>query len=203
MSVAKTIPCRLEVLFAVLRFSRLEPARVEALEAELAAVHARLVGSKARDRPLDCLRLLPPRLRWGCADEDGTGARARDETRDLAVAGSRRAIAVDHARASARAKPEPVRAGDQTNVLRALLLTQVLDPESRPVRKRLRPQAPARDESRVAPASARRARLPESRCRGRQVGLPVSCWDPRDLISSCDRSRPFAWKRPICRKFTS
>src|SRR5207237_10536188 len=70
--------------------------------------------------------------------EDGTAAGGRYETRALAVAGSRGAIAVDHARGSARANLEPVRAGDQTNVLRALLLTQVLDPEARPVRERLR-----------------------------------------------------------------
>ena len=97
----------------------------------------RLVGSKARDRPLDCFRLPSPHLRGGCAHDDRTGASACDETRDLAVAGSRRAIAVDHARASAGAKPEPVRAGDQTNVPRAVVLTQMPDPEARPVRKRL------------------------------------------------------------------
>src|SRR2546429_7080406 len=97
----------------------------------------RLVGSKARDRPLDCLRLLRPRLRGGRSYDDRTSAVARDETCDLAVAGSRRAIAVDHARAFAGAKPEPVRPGDQTYV-GPTLVTQVMDPEARPVRKRLR-----------------------------------------------------------------
>src|SRR3989440_10380223 len=94
------------------------------------------MASKARYRPLDCLRLLRPVLGQGCAHEDGTGASACNETRDLAVASSRRAIAVDHARASAGAKPEPVRPGDQTYVGRALVI-QVSDPEARPVRKRL------------------------------------------------------------------
>jgi hypothetical protein len=56
-----------EVLFAVLPFSQLGPARAEVLRAELAAVPAPLVGSKASDRSLDGSRLLRPRLRRGCA----------------------------------------------------------------------------------------------------------------------------------------
>src|SRR2546423_15005252 len=96
-----------------------------------------LEGSKGSDRPFDCSRSLRPRLRRGCTHDDRTGASACDETRDLAVAGSRRAIAVDHARASARAKREAVRARDQTDVRRAVV-TQMFDPEGRPVSKRLR-----------------------------------------------------------------
>jgi len=154
-----------------------------------------LVGSKTCDRPLDCLRLLRPGRGRGCADEDGTGASAGDETRDLAVAGSRRAIGVDHARASAGAKPEPVRTGDQTNVLRALLLTQVLDPEARPVRKRLRSLAGSCVE--VAADAAAGA---DQRNRDRsRVGANRP---PGPRVGKCRRARrkpgklPAAWRGP-------
>ena len=156
---------------------------------------AELVGSKARDRPLDRLCLMPPGRRRGCADDDRTGASAGDETRDLAVAGSRRAVAVDHARASAGAKPEPVRTGDQANVLRAVVVTQMLDPEARPVRKCLRSLAGSRVE-----VAANTAALAEQRHRGRSgVGAdrPPGArvgegrragWKPGNL--------PAAWRGP-------
>src|SRR4051812_16880925 len=89
-----------------------------------------LVGAEGRDSPLDCFGLLRPRLRRGCAHDHRTGASARDETRDLSVARSRCAIAVDHARALARAKAEAVGARDPADVRRALV-TQVFDPEAR------------------------------------------------------------------------
>jgi hypothetical protein len=187
---------------AVLRFSQLRPARAEALGAELAAVPPRRVGSKASDRPLDCSRLLRPRRRRGCAHDDRTGASACDETRDLAVAGSRRAIAVDHARASARAKREAVRARDQTDVRRGLV-TQVFDPEARPARKRLRslaggqveiaadaaPVAEQRDRgcSRVGPnrVGAKISVLPANQ---RFLAVRIEFWHPtRTQTTSMDR----------------
>src|SRR5207302_1359184 len=148
--------------------------------AEPAEVPARLVGSKARDRQLDCLRLLGPRLRRGRSYDDRTGAIARDETGDLAVAGSRRAIAVDHARASAGAKPEPVRPGDQTHVGRALV-TQVMDPEARPVRKRLRSLAGG-----YVQVAADAAGVAEQRNRGRSRVGPNRPPGPR--VGDCCRA---------------